>query len=153
MTDVHTRQQRSFNMSRIRRKDTKPEMQLRRGLHALGFRYRLHSRDLAGRPDIVLPKYRAAIFVNGCFWHGHDCPLFVVPQTNTRFWTKKIDGNRTRDQRNIERLHRSGWRVLTVWECALKGKDRPPFEQVLEEVAGWILSADDESEIPPDRGG
>ena len=148
MADVHTRKQRSYNMSRIRGKDTKPEIQLRKGLHARGFRYRLHSKDLPGRPDIVLPKHNAVVFVNGCFWHGHNCPLFVVPETNTDFWTGKIGGNRQRDQRNREKLRAKGWRVMTVWECALKGKDHPPLDQLLEKVSAWIKSDEEVSEIP-----
>ena len=151
MADVHSPEQRSYNMSRIRGKDTRPEMLVRRGLYALGFRYRLHRRDLPGRPDIVLSKHRAVVFVNGCFWHGHDCPLFVVPETNTRFWIEKIGANKERDARNREKLLADGWRVMTVWECSFKGRGHPPLERILEDVAAWITSAEEVSEIPARR--
>src|SRR5688500_15794308 len=99
MTDVLTPEQRRLNMSRVRGKDTKPEMLLRRGLHACGLRYRLHPKDVPGRPDLVFPRHGAVILVHGCFWHGHDCPLFKWPATRAEFWRKKIEGNRARDAR------------------------------------------------------
>ena len=126
MTDVLTREQRRYNMSRIRGKDTKPEMIQRRGLHAAGFRYRLHVEDLPGKPDLVFPRYRAVIFVHGCFWHGHDCPLFKLPSTRTEFWAEKIRKNQERDRRAVQALEAANWRVMTVWECLLKGSRKRP---------------------------
>jgi DNA mismatch endonuclease, patch repair protein len=125
MTDVHPKATRSYNMSRIRSKDTKPEMLVRRFLFANGFRYRLHDKNLPGTPDIVLPKYKTAIFVNGCFWHGHEgCKYFVVPKTRTEWWLKKIDGNMVLDKVNTEKLVNDGWNVFSIFECQLKVKNR-----------------------------
>lgn len=124
LADVVSPATRSRMMSGIRGKDTKPELAIRRGLHALGFRYRLHARDLPGKPDIVLPRWRAVIFVHGCFWHGHDCHLFKWPKTRTEFWRQKITTNRQNDEKAVAALHAQGWRVLIVWECALKGRTR-----------------------------
>src|ERR1700731_2708856 len=124
MVDVLTPEQRSFNMSRIRGRDTKPELILRRGLHTLGFRFRLHRKDLPGRPDLVFPARRTVIFVHGCFWHGHHCPMCRMPVTRSAFWQTKIEGNRNRDRRAISDLVAAGWRVLVVWECALRGPAR-----------------------------
>jgi len=112
-------------MSRIRSQNTKPEMLVRRFLHARGFRFRLHARDLPGRPDLVLPKYRAVVFVEGCFWHGHSCQKGRVPGTNSDFWQAKVAANQARDKRNQRALRRDGWRVIRVWECQLaKSKTR-----------------------------
>lgn len=125
MTDVHTREQRSRNMAAIRGKDTKPEHRVRSMLHSLGYRFRLHRKDLPGKPDIVLPKYRTAIFVHGCFWHCHDCRYGrVVPVTRPEFWAMKRGGNVERDERNRRELMAYGWKVLTVWECELKEEKR-----------------------------
>jgi len=119
--DVHTRQQRSRNMAAIRSSNTKPEVRVRSALHALGFRFRLHRKDLPGRPDIVLPKYSTVIFVHGCFWHCHRCRYgSVVPTTRAEFWAAKRQGNVARDRRNARALHRLGWRVLVVWECEVR---------------------------------
>lgn len=120
MTDVFTPSKRSWVMSRIRCVDTKPELMVRRMLHRNGFRFRLHRRDLPGRPDIVLPKYDAVIQVNGCFWHDHRCNGGRRPRSNTGFWNGKIEANIRRDARNLRRLRSMGWRCLTVWECQLK---------------------------------
>jgi DNA mismatch endonuclease, patch repair protein len=118
MTDVHTPEQRSRNMAAIRGKDTKPEIVVRTALHALGYRFRLHRRDLPGTPDIVLPKYRTVIFVHGCFWHSHDCRYGrVTPSTRSEFWSDKRAGTVERDQRKIRVLEAEGWQVLTIWEC------------------------------------
>ena len=114
LADVHDRQTRSRNMAAIRGADTKPELIIRRGLHARGFRYSLHNRKLPGRPDLVLPKYRAVIFINGCFWHGHGCPLFKWPKSREDFWREKINGNVERDGKNLQRLSAAGWRIATV---------------------------------------
>ena len=140
MVDVLTPTQRHLNMSRIRGKDTKPEMLIRRGLHALGFRFRLHRRDLPGRPDLVFPGRHAAIFVHGCFWHGHDCPMCKMPTTRPEFWRAKIDGNRDRDTRTIDALTAAGWRVLVVWECAVRGPGRRTEEDVLSSCAMFVRS-------------
>ena len=108
-------------MSRIKGKDTKPEMLVRRFLHASGFRYRLHVKDLPGKPDIVLPKYKTVIFVHGCFWHGHDgCQYYVVPKTKTEWWLNKINGNIVNDNKMRKSLISEGWRIITLWECDLK---------------------------------
>jgi DNA mismatch endonuclease, patch repair protein len=121
MVDVLTPKQRSFNMSRIRGKDTSPEMVVRSLLHSLGYRYRLHVRTLPGCPDIVLPKHHALIFVHGCFWHMHKCRYGrVVPKTNAEFWQKKRLGNVERDRRHIRELRKLDWKVVTVWECQTK---------------------------------
>lgn len=130
--DVHSPERRSFNMSRIRGRDTKPEMLIRRGLHARGFRFRLYARDLPGRPDLVFPGRRAAILVHGCFWHGHDCPMFRLPATRPDFWRTKIEANRARDARAVEALAAATWRRLTVWECALRGPARRTVSETLD---------------------
>lgn len=140
MTDVLTTAQRRLNMSRIRGRDTKPELLLRRGLHALGFRYSLHRRDLPGCPDIVFPRFRAVVFVHGCFWHGHDCPMFKLPATRTEFWASKIAGNRERDASVLKCLSAKGWRTLTFWECTLRGPARRPVDEILNCVAAWLIS-------------
>jgi len=137
-TDVLTAEQRHLNMSRIRGKDTKPELRLRRLLHAAGLRYRLHGRELPGRPDLVFPKYRAVIFVHGCFWHRHHCPLFHWPKSREDFWQAKLNRNVERDHQTVARLLEAGWRVLTVWECALRGKLRLPDAEVAEKVSSWL---------------
>jgi DNA mismatch endonuclease, patch repair protein len=124
MVDVHDKETRSYNMSRIRSKDTKPEMMVRRFLFANGFRYRLHVKDLPGKPDIVLPKYKTIIFVHGCFWHGHkDCKYFVVPKTRTEWWLNKINGNIANDKKNLKLLKTAGWKVIQLFECSLKPKE------------------------------
>lgn len=142
MADVLTTEQRRLNMSRIRGKDTKPEMILRRGLHAMGFRYRLHRKGLPGKPDLVFPRYRAVIFVHGCFWHGHDCPMFKLPATRTEFWREKIVANQERDRAAIEALQAAGWRVLIVWECALRGSQKCRPEDVIEACADFLYQSE-----------
>jgi len=122
-------------MSRIRGSNTKLEVLVRKGLHARGLRYRLGGAKLPGRPDIVLPKYRAVVFVHGCFWHGHDCPLYRLPKTRPEFWADKIGKNRTRDQRVTSELEAMGWRVLTVWECSLRGKTATEQASFLDRLA------------------
>lgn len=119
--DVHDKKTRSYNMSCIKGKNTKPEEIVRKALFAKGFRYRKNDRRLPGTPDIVLPKYRTVIFVNGCFWHGHTgCKYYVVPKTNTEFWLNKINSNIDRDEKKASQLKKLGWRIITVWECELK---------------------------------
>jgi DNA mismatch endonuclease (patch repair protein) len=119
-TDNLTPEQRKNTMKRVRSQDTKPEMQVRRIVHAMGYRYRLHRRDLPGRPDLVFAGKRKVIFVHGCFWHGHDCPRGKRrPQTNGGYWVKKLEGNRARDIRNQSALIDNGWGVMVIWECQL----------------------------------
>jgi DNA mismatch endonuclease (patch repair protein) len=136
MPDVHDKATRSFNMSRIRGKDTKPEMIVRQYLHTHGLRYRLHQKDLPGKPDVVLPKYRTVIFVHGCFWHMHEgCRYFVVPKTRTEFWMTKIGKNVANDIKQQSALMAAGWRVITVWECELKPAVREErLARLLEEI-------------------
>jgi DNA mismatch endonuclease (patch repair protein) len=122
--DSLTPQRRSANMAAVRGKNTRPELVVRRLLFGLGYRYRLYAADLPGRPDIVFRKRRCVIFVNGCFWHGHNCPRASAPSSNVEFWRNKIDGNRERDQRVRKKLRRAGWRVLTVWQCETKDQAR-----------------------------
>jgi DNA mismatch endonuclease (patch repair protein) len=121
MADVHDQKTRSFNMSRIKGKNTMPEMVVRRFLFANGFRYRLHDKRLPGKPDIVLPKYKTVIFINGCFWHGHEgCRYFVIPKTRTEFWLNKINTTRAGSLQNFATLESLGWKVIEIWECELK---------------------------------
>lgn len=120
MTDIMSSAERSARMSKVRQADTEPELVLRRALHALGYRYRLHPKDLPGRPDIVLPRFAVAIFVHGCFWHGHACRAGRLPTSNTSYWSSKIDANRARDAAKELALESAGWHVLTVWECEIK---------------------------------
>jgi DNA mismatch endonuclease, patch repair protein len=134
MVDTVTRQQRSWNMSRVRGKNTEPELVVRRGLHSKGLRFRLHRKDLPGSPDIVLTRYRCVVFVHGCFWHGHDCPRRKLPSTRTEFWAAKIGANKARDARDVSRLVASGWRVIVVWECAINGPHRYPTDALLAEI-------------------
>lgn len=138
MADIVPADVRSRMMSGIRGRDTKPEMLLRRGLHAMGFRFRVSDRKLPGSPDMVFPRYRAVVFAHGCFWHGHNCHLFRLPGTRPDFWREKILGNVERDRKVIEALRSDGWRIGTVWECALKGKTRRPAGHVVEELADWL---------------
>lgn len=140
--DPHTPEQRSRNMSSIRSRDTKPEMIIRRGLHARGLRFRLHDRTLPGTPDLVLSGRNAVIFVQGCFWHGHDCSLGVTPGTRAAFWEDKIGKNRSRDIRSSTLLRASGWRVLEIWECALRGRGRLPIEDLLDEAERFLKSSE-----------
>jgi DNA mismatch endonuclease, patch repair protein len=121
MADVHDKQTRSYNMSQIKATDTKPELLVRKFLHANGFRYSLHKKTLPGKPDIVLTRYKTVIFINGCFWHGHaKCKYFKVPQTRTQWWLNKIDHNKANDTNAIKALQKEDWKVITIWECQLK---------------------------------
>ena len=134
-------------MSGIRGKNTKPELFIRKALHARGFRYRLHC-DLPGKPDICLPKHRAVIFVHGCFWHGHDCHLFKWPSTRPEFWRAKIERNRAVDAAAEEALAEAGWRVAVVWECALKGRTSLPIGEVGDKLGEWLRESEDFLTIP-----
>jgi DNA mismatch endonuclease (patch repair protein) len=132
MADVHDKKTRSYNMSRIRSKDTKPEMIVRRFLHSQGFRYRLHDKKLPGKPDIVLPRYKTVIFIHGCFWHGHEgCKYFVVPKTRTEWWIGKINTNRSNDSKAVSLLKKEKWRIIHLWECELKVKNK---EKTLKKI-------------------
>lgn len=153
VTDVLTPEQRQLNMSRIRGRDSKPEMLIRRGLHARGLRYRLHDGKLPGRPDLVFARYRAAVFVHGCFWHMHGCALSKLPATRQEFWRTKLAGNATRDSKAIQALEAARWRVLVVWECALRGPARLPGNEVAESAARFIRgSSDPLLELPAKDG-
>jgi len=136
--DVHDKETRSYNMSCIKGKNTKPEEIVRKYLFSQGFRYRKNDKRLPGTPDIVLPKYKTVIFVNGCFWHGHkNCKCFVVPKTNTDFWVNKIEANKQRDYRKIDELQELGWKVIIVWECQLK---RNVFSETMSALVSKINS-------------
>lgn len=136
MPDNLTKEQRKKAMSSVRQQDTKPEKLVRSFLHRLGFRFRKNVSSLAGKPDVVLPKYRTVIFVNGCFWHGHkDCKKAVLPTTRREFWEQKISSNVSRDARNIELLQQEGWRVITIWQCQLKNQ-----KEALETLNKTVIS-------------
>ena len=134
--DVHNKEIRSYNMSRIKGKNTKPEEVVAKYLFAKGFRYRRNVKGLPGTPNIVLKKYRTVIFVNGCFWHCHEgCKWFVLPETNAEFWKKKFDFNRERDKQNYKKLQDDGWNVIIVWECEIRHSDRKMrLETLVEEI-------------------
>lgn len=140
MTDVHSKETRSYNMSRIRSKNTKPEIIVRKYLFSNGFRYKLHDKKLPGKPDIVLPKYKTVIFIHGCFWHGHTgCRYFVVPKTRTEWWLNKINNNISNDSRAEAALTEAGWKIITVWECQLK---KTVVDQTLSLIREEITSGE-----------
>ena len=147
MVDVLTPEQRSLNMSRIRGRDTKPELLVRRGLHARGLRFRIHRKNLPGRPDLVLARFRTAIFVHGCFWHGHACHLSTIPATRTAFWQAKIAGNIARDRQVLIALQQDEWRVMTVWECAMRGRNRLALDTVLDTIQRFLRGQQSSSQI------
>lgn len=149
--DVVTPEARSRMMAGIRGKDTKPELLIRSALHRAGFRFRLHQTSLPGKPDLVLPRYQAAIFVHGCFWHGHDCHLFRWPATREAFWREKIGRNIARDSQQMADLAGAGWRVAVVMECALKGRTRLPFPDIVETLGLWLKSDEKVLEIQGDE--
>ncbi len=134
-------------MSGIGSKNTKQEVSLRKLLHRMGFRYRLHARNVPGKPDIVLPRYRAAVFVHGCFWHGHDCNLFRLPGTRREFWKEKIERNGRRDAQVRSLLDAAGWRSFVVWECATRGKGTKGSAQAAGKVAAWLKSGRKHGEL------
>ncbi|WIW95469.1 very short patch repair endonuclease [Altererythrobacter rubellus] len=151
MVDIVDRETRSRMMSGIRGKDTKPEIVVRKLLHSQGFRFRLHRKDLPGRPDIVLPKYRTAVFINGCYWHGHeDCHLFRIPKSRPDFWSEKIETNRSRYTRNQAALAASGWKIVILWECAISKSKRLDPHKLIEEIKNAITSDAPVSEIRTD---
>ena len=147
--DVHDKETRSYNMSRIKGKNTKPEEVVRKYLFSKGFRYRKNDRRLPGTPDIVLPKYRTVVFVNGCFWHGHEnCRFFIIPKTNTEFWINKIERNRQRDKKQTAELEKQGWKVLVIWECQLKKKFfDSTMEQLTASIIGQSISDEKNNEV------
>ena len=152
MTDVHDTATRSHNMAAIKGKNTRPERWLRQRLHQLGFRYRLNVSTLPGKPDLVFPRYKAVIFVHGCFWHMHQCPLFRLPATRTEWWEQKLMQNRQRDLAEQNKLRELGWRVLLVWECAIKGRRKIPEAVLLAQVAEWLKNSSCYTELPgPDN--
>lgn len=138
MADSLTKTGRSELMSKIRGRDTKPEIFIRNIIYSAGFRYRLHAKGIPGRPDIVLRRWKTLIFVNGCFWHGHDCHGTRRPKSNRKFWNAKIKRNIERDTDNLAECRRLGWRVLVVWECALRGKSRWAEERLARQMSAWI---------------
>jgi DNA mismatch endonuclease, patch repair protein len=138
---------RSRMMRGIRSKDTRPEIAIRHGLHGLGFRYRLHSGNVPGKPDMTFTRYRATVFVNGCFWHGHDCKFYRLPGTRPEFWQSKIDRNRERDELVRQKLIQSGWRQLVIWECAVRGQGRGALPSILAQAGLWIRSGAPSREI------
>lgn len=145
---------RSRMMAGIKGKNTKPELVVRSGLHAAGFRFRLHDRALPGKPDMVLPRWRAVVFVHGCFWHAHDCSLFRWPGTRQEFWRQKIGRNQERDAEVEVALDDAGWRVLKIWECSMKGPGRIGADTVVSLAADWLRSDQREGEIRgTDRAG
>jgi DNA mismatch endonuclease (patch repair protein) len=128
-------------MSGIHGKNTQPEFRIRRLLHGRGFRYRLHDNRFLGKPDLVFPKYHAIVFIHGCFWHGHDCPLFRLPGTRPDFWRDKITRNRDNDQVVLDALRKSGWRIAVVWECAIRGKTRLADNVLADLLSAWLTSS------------
>ena len=135
--DVHSKEIRSYNMSCIKGKGTKPEEIVRKYLFSQGFRYRKNDKRLPGTPDIVLPKYKTVVFVNGCFWHGHEgCKYFVWPKNNSEFWHKKISDNILRDQRKIQALDLQGWKVIVIWECKIKSDKENTLKNLIKEIKG-----------------
>lgn len=138
VADIVDAKTRSRMMSGIGTRNTKPELVVRHLLFQQGFRYRLHRHDLPGRPDLVLPSYRVAVLVNGCFWHLHGCDLFKWPRTNRSFWKKKLEGNRDRDQRVQSELKKAGWHVMVVWECATRRKSENQLMALGKRMGDWI---------------
>lgn len=130
-------EKRSWNMSQIKSRNTNPEMKLRKALHGMGFRYRLHNRKLPGSPDLVFSKYKAVIFVNGCFWHRHGCKHTTTPSTRKDFWETKFKANTERDKKNIKELQNLGWRIMIVWECELNKTDN---NSIVDNVEKFLLS-------------
>lgn len=127
-------------MAAVRARDTKPELMIRKALHASGLRYRLNVRNLPGKPDIVLPRHRAVVFVHGCFWHRHECDLFRWPESRTEFWRDKLNANAARDMKTAEALEKAGWRQAVIWECALKGRKKRAFQDTMQRLIAWIRS-------------
>lgn len=150
MTDIVSPAKRSQMMAGIRGKDTKPEIEIRKQLFALGYRYRLHDSKLPGKPDLILPRFNAVIFFNGCFWHVHDCELFKWPSSHAKFWKKKFSRNKEKDHENNEALKKLGWRILTIWECSYRSsgkKDWSKIKVIAGMVEEWLASTNKTGEI------
>lgn len=148
MTDTHSKAVRSKNMAAIKGRDTGPEILVRKLLHYAGFRYRLHVATLPGKPDLVFPHYKAVIFVQGCFWHQHQCAMFHWPKTRTEWWRQKFSANRAHDEVVQDKLRELGWRVMLVWECALKGKNKIPTDRLTEDISHWLRNGTSFAELP-----
>jgi DNA mismatch endonuclease (patch repair protein) len=142
MADVHDKTTRSYNMSRIKSSNTKPKIIVRKYLHSKGLRFRLYNKNLSGKPDLTFPKYKSLIFINGCFWHGHeDCKYFMIPKTRTEFWLNKIKNNIFRDKENTIKLESEGWNVITIWECELKkDKQKVTLDLILKRIINQNLN-------------
>ncbi len=151
MVDIVSTKKRSQMMAGIKGKNTKPELLIRKALHKKGFRYKLHDKSISGKPDIIFPKYKSLIFINGCFWHGHDCHLFKWPSSRPEFWKEKITKNKERDRKNYKILS-SKWRVLVIWECSLKGKHKIIFDELIRDVILWLQSEQNNKEITGHKG-
>ncbi len=151
MVDVVSTKKRSQMMAKIKGKNTKPELLIRKALHKKGFRYKLHDKSISGKPDIIFPKYKSLIFINGCFWHGHDCHLFKWPSSRPEFWKDKITKNKERDRKNYKILS-SKWRILVIWECSLKGKHKITFDELINDVILWLQSEQNNKEITGHKG-
>lgn len=136
--DNLTKSARSKRMSLIRGQNTKPELLVRQLLYKVGYRYRINAKNFPGKPDLLLPKYRTAIFIHGCFWHGHECHIGHIPKSNIKFWQDKITSNKNRDTRRITELNSEGWRVLTIWECSLLGKTKFEPLQMLSRIEAFL---------------
>lgn len=132
-------------MRAIKSQNTWPEILIRRGLHAAGFRYRLHAKNLPGKPDMVLPKYKVVIFINGCFWHGHRCHLAHLPKTRTEFWLAKISANMSRDALTYQHLMKTDWRIALIWECAIRGETKLDIKFLIDELEKWLLVPESKS--------
>lgn len=147
MPDIVTPEVRSRMMSGIKGTNTRPELFIRKELHARGFRFRLHSSAVVGKPDLILPRYNATIFVHGCFWHRHNCHLFKLPETRQDFWEQKLESNRQRDERVRKTLLANEWRVLTLWECSVRGRTRLNSKELIDRIEKWITGRNKELEI------
>lgn len=147
MTDVVDAVTRSRMMSGIRGKNTSPELLIRKTLHARGFRFRIHADHFPGKPDLVFTKYKAVIFVHGCFWHAHNCRYFKIPQTRREFWLEKIGKNQTRDQLQVSALRSSGWRVLIVWECAVRLMKKQKSSLLIDRIEDWLVNGSEYLQI------
>ena len=147
MADIVSPEQRGRMMSGIRSKDTRPELIVRKALFHRGFRYRLHLKSLAGTPDLTFPKHKAVIFINGCFWHQHDCELFKWPKSNKEFWREKLVKNRLRDQQNHHLLSLGGWKIFAIWECSIKGRSTDDINRMLDDVSDWLVCGSRESVV------
>lgn len=139
MTDIVDIETRSRMMAKIRSRNTSPEILIRKALHARGFRFRVHVKNLPGTPDLVMPKYKAVIFIHGCFWHGHGCRYFKIPQTRTNFWIEKITKNQARDKQQLVELLSLGWRVLVIWECAVRTIKKQSDFLLIDQTICWLL--------------